>query len=215
MPSVTASVSGRRIWKVVPLPSTEVISMRPRIDSMLRRTTSMPTPRPEMSVSCSAVLKPGAKMRALISESVSDCDGETRPFSIALARMRSRLRPRPSSFSSTITLPPCWKAESITRPERGLPPFSRSAGPSTPWSTALRTMCTSGSAMASTMLRSSSVSSPSVTNSTTLPAFSATSRTRRVSFWKVGLSGTMRMDMLRSCSSRMILPACETFFTRS
>ena len=45
--------------------------MRPRIDSMLRRTTSMPTPRPEMSVTVSAVLKPGAKINALISESVS------------------------------------------------------------------------------------------------------------------------------------------------
>ncbi len=63
MPSVIASVSGRKMRKVVPWPSSVVISTRPLIDSMLRRTTSMPTPRPETSVTFSAVEKPGAKMR--------------------------------------------------------------------------------------------------------------------------------------------------------
>ena len=38
------------------------ISMRPRSASMLRRTTSMPTPRPEISVTLSAVEKPGWKI---------------------------------------------------------------------------------------------------------------------------------------------------------
>ena len=45
-----ASVSGRLILNFVPLPGVEEISTRPRSRSMFRRTTSRPTPRPEISV---------------------------------------------------------------------------------------------------------------------------------------------------------------------
>ena len=48
------------------------------------------------------------------------------------------------------------------------------------------------------MLRSISVSSPSVTSRTDLPDFRARSRTSRVIFWKVPPSGTMRSDIVRS-----------------
>ena len=56
-----ASVSGRRMRKVVPSPIRLSSSMLPRRASMLRRTTSMPTPRPDRLVTCSAVEKPGSK----------------------------------------------------------------------------------------------------------------------------------------------------------
>ncbi len=51
---------------------------------MLRRTTSMPTPRPEMSDTVPAVENPGRKIRLQISSSVSIAFGSTRPFSLRL-----------------------------------------------------------------------------------------------------------------------------------
>ena len=59
MPSSTASVSGRLMVKVEPWPGFEVIEMRPPSAWIERLTTSMPTPRPEMSEILSAVEKPG------------------------------------------------------------------------------------------------------------------------------------------------------------
>ena len=59
MPSSTASVSGRLMVKVEPLPGREEMVMRPPSAWMERLTTSMPTPRPEMSETLSAVEKPG------------------------------------------------------------------------------------------------------------------------------------------------------------
>ena len=55
-------------------------------------------------------------------------------------------------------------------PSSGLPALRRSSGVSSPWSMALRIMCTSGSAMCSTMLRSISVASPAKTKRTLLAA---------------------------------------------
>src|SRR5436190_443763 len=49
-PSIIASVSGRRSVNVVPRPSLVSIAIEPRSDSIARRTTSMPTPRPDISV---------------------------------------------------------------------------------------------------------------------------------------------------------------------
>ena len=57
-----ASVSGILIEKVEPLPATDFRSTDPPISSMLLRTTSMPTPRPDTFVTFSAVEKPAAKM---------------------------------------------------------------------------------------------------------------------------------------------------------
>ena len=65
---------------------------------MLRRTTSMPTPRPETSVTFSAVEKPGAKISEKIVGLGQGRVGLTRPRSRALARMRSGSRPLPSSW---------------------------------------------------------------------------------------------------------------------
>ena len=53
-----ASVSGRRTWTVVPTPCSEVMTTSPPRLADRVRTASMPTPRPEMSLVCSAVEKP-------------------------------------------------------------------------------------------------------------------------------------------------------------
>ena len=57
-----ASVSGSRTVTVVPSPGRLAMSTLPRSAVMLRLTTSMPTPRPDRLVTCSAVEKPGSKM---------------------------------------------------------------------------------------------------------------------------------------------------------
>ena len=59
-----ARVSGRRSVTLVPAPGLLETSMVPRRLSTRCRTTSMPTPRPETSVTCLAVEKPGSKMQS-------------------------------------------------------------------------------------------------------------------------------------------------------
>ena len=58
IPSSTARVSGRLMENFEPLPGSEVMEMRPPRAWIERLTTSMPTPRPEMSDTTSAVEKP-------------------------------------------------------------------------------------------------------------------------------------------------------------
>ena len=57
-----APVSGNAIEMRVPAPGSEAISMRPFNFWMLLLTTSMPTPRPDTSVTSAAVENPGAKI---------------------------------------------------------------------------------------------------------------------------------------------------------
>jgi hypothetical protein len=57
-----ARVSGRRSVMVVPAPGRPSTPIEPRSRSTLRFTTSMPTPRPEYSVTRSAVEKPGSRI---------------------------------------------------------------------------------------------------------------------------------------------------------
>ncbi len=71
--------------------------MLPRSESMVRLTTSMPTPRPEIDVTSRAVEKPGRKISWKSCASVSFSSGAIRPASSALARMRTGSRPLPSS----------------------------------------------------------------------------------------------------------------------
>ena len=58
-----ASVRGIFIFTVVPVPAADWTSTVPPIFSMLVRTTSMPTPRPETLVTLSGVENPGRKIR--------------------------------------------------------------------------------------------------------------------------------------------------------
>ena len=90
MPSSTASVSGRLMVKVEPLPGREVIERRPPSAWIERLTTSMPTPRPEMLETSEAVEKPGRKIRLSISSSDSAASAAISPFSTAIALTRCR-----------------------------------------------------------------------------------------------------------------------------
>ena len=173
----------------------ELISILPRIFSMLRRTTSIPTPRPERSVTFSAVEKPAAKMRSKISRSSRFSSARIIPRSIAFLRIFAAFKPRPSSSIWMTMKPPWWKARSVIVPAAGLPAATRASGISMPWSAELRIMWTSGSLNSSTMLRSSSVSSPSSERTISFPCWRARSRTSRDIFWKVLRIGTIRSDI--------------------
>ena len=62
-----ASVSGSDRSIRVPRPGSLCTRMEPRSESTSRLTTSMPTPRPETSVTFVAVEKPGRKISSKIS----------------------------------------------------------------------------------------------------------------------------------------------------
>jgi hypothetical protein len=87
----------------------------------------MPTPRPETSVTVSAVEKPGAKIRFQTSASSSE-SGASMPRSRAVASSFARDSPRPSSRTSMTTEPPWCEATSVIVPCSGLPRATRSAG---------------------------------------------------------------------------------------
>jgi hypothetical protein len=91
-----------------PSPDTDLTSMVPPIWSILVRTTSMPTPRPETEVTAAAVEKPGAKMNLWIwaSVSFSSSASVTRPFCSALALILSVFNPRPLSAMQMMMWPP-------------------------------------------------------------------------------------------------------------
>ena len=70
-------------------------------------------------------------------------------------------------------------------------------------------MCMMGSPMLSTMVLSTSVSSPTRVSLQRLFSFLDMSRTMRFIFWKVADTGTMRRDMEMSCSSSVSLRSCR------
>ena len=86
-----------------------------------------------------------------------------------------------------------------------LPPASRSAGVSRPWSAELRTMCVNGSLIRSSTCRSSSVSAPCISSSICLPSSPERSRTMRGSFCQALPIGCIRVFMTPSCSSAVTL----------
>ena len=187
-----ASVSGRRISMRLPRPGSLDSATEPRSDSMFLRTTSMPTPRPLRFVTFSAVEKPGSKIRFRICASGGSTPRSTSPRSQARCSTRSRWIPRPSSSIRITMLPASWHAASVRRPCGGLPAATRSAGGSSPWSSALRTTCISGSVIRSTTDLSSSVSVPTSSSETSLPSSAAVSRTTRRNREKVSPIGTIR-----------------------
>ena len=103
-----ASVSGILIVNVEPLPSSDLTSTVPPIFSMLVRTTSMPTPRPETLVTTLAVEKPAlnTKRSTCWSVMLSSSLSVVRPFSSAFALIRSASMPAPSSLISMMMWPP-------------------------------------------------------------------------------------------------------------
>ena len=129
--AMIASVSGRRIWAVVPWPSSDVSSTSPPSSRTVVRTASMPTPRPEMSLVTSAVEKPGWKSssaaRAASTASICVLGDQAALGRLAGDPGRGRCRGRRRGPSMT-TLPPAWRAEISSVPVAGLPAATRSAG---------------------------------------------------------------------------------------
>jgi hypothetical protein len=127
---------------------------------MFRRTTSMPTPRPDTSVTWSAVENPGSKINWNTSWSViCVVHGQTALQRLAidlLARQAATVVAHLDRDRAALVL-----ADRVIVPLAGLPLrgalLRRS---SMPWSSALRTRCVSGSVIFSTMPLSSSVASP-------------------------------------------------------
>ena len=101
---VIARVSGIFSVKLVPLPGTVVSEIAPPIASILSRTMSMPTPRPEMLVTAAAVEKSGAKINRPTSSSESSLASlaDTSPLAIAFSQIFCTSRPRPSSETSMV-----------------------------------------------------------------------------------------------------------------
>ena len=155
----------------MPRPRVETTSTVPPSDSMVARTASMPTPRPEISDTDAAVESPAWKISAATCSggrsSATWCG--SRPASTARRRTASRSIPAPSSRTSIWIMSRSRRASISMRPASGLPASRRAAGASRPWSTALRSRCTSGSASRSRIERSSSSSAPRSATSTCLP----------------------------------------------
>ena len=129
------------------------------------------------------------------------CARETTPLSMAFAFTFSELMPDPSSMISITTCPPSWKARMSNLPDSGFPAARRSAGFSIPWSKEFRIMCVSGSFMASMIVLSNSVSSPSSLKLISFSQARAMSRTIRGNLFKTVLTGCIRVFIIPSCSS--------------
>ncbi len=119
----------------------------------------MPTPRPEISVTAVAVVKPGTNTscQTMVSSSFSDIGSAC---FCAARRTFSRESPAPSSRTPIRSLSDSRQADTSICPAGGLPSLARRAGSSMPWSQAFRTNCTSGSTRRCNKARSMVVSPP-------------------------------------------------------
>ena len=197
--SIIAKVRGIFSVVMLPCPGTLSTSTVPPMVLILDRTTSIPTPRPENSVTFSLVENPGWKMKEYISLSVSSSSGFVNSlFARALLRIFSRSRPAPSSAILITTSPLAFSAERVTVPDSSLPLSTRTSGISMPWSILFRMICISGSPICSIIFLSTSVSSPTSTSFAFLFSFFVISRTIRFIFIKVASKGTMRSSMTLS-----------------
>ena len=121
MPSKMASVSGSEIEMVVPKPLAERMSMR----AAHRRDIALDDIHADAAAGHVGDCFGGRKARR--ENQLPDVGVAHRrptpamPFSAALARMRSRFRPPPSSATSITMLPPWWPADRNRRPASVLP----------------------------------------------------------------------------------------------
>ena len=99
---------------VVPAPSLDSMAIVPRSASMPRRTTSIPTPRPERSVTSFVVVKPGSKM------------------TLSSAPMAARSSPAPSSETRMMIVPASCLAARVMWPTGDFPLATRSLDGSMP-----------------------------------------------------------------------------------
>ena len=127
-----ANVIGRVIVKVVPLPNSVSMSVKPLRSETFVLTISNPTPRPETSVTSLLVVKPGRKRRSSVSLLLSMASFSTRPFSTAFFRTISGSIPAPSSSMVMATWLPLGKALSRTVPLSFFPALLLISGGSMP-----------------------------------------------------------------------------------
>ena len=163
----------------------------------------MPTPRPEMSVTVSAVEKPGRKISLSICSSVEHRVGVDQaaldgPGPHALAVDAAAVV---GDLDDDVAAD-VGRRRARTVPCAGLPFALRSSGDSMPWSTALRIMWISGSNSCSITVLSTSVVSPLMSRRTFLPVSTARSRTSRGMRANTDLTGWVRMAMTPSCRLR-------------
>ena len=98
-----ARVSGRRMRTTLPAPFVELNCTWPPRSTMLRLTTSIPTPRPDKSLTAAAVEKPGRNTRLKICSSDNGCPSFSKPCARAFSNIFARSRPAPSSRTSMMT----------------------------------------------------------------------------------------------------------------
>ena len=190
----------------MPCPARVDTSTRPPSAVMSERTTSMPMPRPETCVTRDAVENPGSKMHSISLASVGCASAAMRPCATALARTPSRLRPAPSSASSiAISFATC-RTVSVISPVSDLPAFARCARFSMPWSSALRSRCSSGPTSFSSTARSSSVCPPRISRFARLPSSRAVPRRIRYRRSDRLPKGTVRIENSCCCTSRASRP---------
>ena len=189
-----ASVIGRVRVKTVPFPGSVETSTNPPREASINLTTSSPTPRPEVSDTVSLVLKPASNMNSRISFSSRSSLVVIIPRATALFLTFPTSMPRPSSDISMTTLLPLWRARSSRDPASGLPLFFLSAGFSSPWSMAFRTICISGSTTSSARNLSISVSSPKKVRFISFPEIFAYRLTTWPSLLNICPMGTIRIS---------------------
>ena len=129
---------------------------------------------------------------------------------MALRRTASRRMPAPSSERVRRMSPPSRPMFRRIVPCSGLPAARRVSPDSMPWSTALRSMCSSGATMRSRTVRSISPSALPTTNSTCLPSSPATCRTIRRKRGTSRSNGTMRVRIRPSWSSVLTRACCSS-----
>ncbi len=129
-----ARVIGRVTVIFVPMPCSLWTSITPPSLLMFVLTTSIPTPRPEISLSSPLVETPGMKIRLRISARLiaRASSAEMTPRRTLASRRRVVSMPPPSSSISMTTWLPFWKALSAIVPSAGLPTASRSLRVSIP-----------------------------------------------------------------------------------
>ena len=199
-----------------PWPGLEVTETTPPNCRTSLITTFMPTPRPEIWVILLVVVKPALKIYCITSRSdkVSSFTS-IKPCAIAFSRTAATLMPRPSSLKLITTSLPSRSTSKVICPLRSLPEFRRICGLSIPWSTALRSMCSSGEVMRSRMVRSISSSALIIVSSTDLFSSLAVWRTIRSKRGVKRANGTIREFISPSCSSVWVRDNCKSRFSLS
>ena len=127
MPSTIARVSGIFMEMVVPSPQVLDTETIPPKDSTFFFTTSIPTPRPEYSVTAVLVENPGSMISPRISFWLySEAGLVSIFFAWAFSRIFWGSMPYPSSFTEMTTSLLVWEAERTISPWGSLPASIRS-----------------------------------------------------------------------------------------